>query len=61
MLTAATNPFLVPRIFLREFPSMTNWPLEILYILNADLGRLAVQVSCLILERDHYGQLRGPN
>ncbi|KAG0289972.1 COP9 signalosome (CSN) subunit, partial [Linnemannia gamsii] len=32
-------------IFLREFPNMTNWPLEILYILNADLGRLAVQLK----------------
>ncbi|KAG9062806.1 COP9 signalosome (CSN) subunit [Linnemannia hyalina] len=32
-------------IFLREFPNMTNWPLEILYILNADLGRLAVQAD----------------
>ncbi|KAF9930062.1 COP9 signalosome (CSN) subunit [Linnemannia zychae] len=32
-------------IFLREFQNMTNWPLEILYILNADLGRLAVQAD----------------
>jgi len=31
---------------------MTNWPLEVLYILNGDLRRLAVQVKKLS-ETDH--------
>ncbi|GJJ76217.1 COP9 signalosome complex subunit 12 [Entomortierella parvispora] len=32
-------------IFHREFQTMTNWPLEVLYILNGDLRRLAVQAD----------------
>ncbi|KAI8352585.1 hypothetical protein B0O80DRAFT_499294 [Mortierella sp. GBAus27b] len=32
-------------IFQREFTSLTNWPLETFYMLNADLRRLAVQAD----------------
>ncbi|KAG0276388.1 COP9 signalosome (CSN) subunit [Linnemannia exigua] len=44
-VSAYGDQLMAVTIFLREFPSMTNWPLEILYILNADLGRLAVQAD----------------
>ncbi|KAG0301635.1 COP9 signalosome (CSN) subunit [Dissophora globulifera] len=38
-------------LFLREFQTLTNWPLETLYILNGDLRRVAVLADSQLVAR----------
>ncbi|KAF8929120.1 hypothetical protein EDD21DRAFT_379224 [Dissophora ornata] len=44
-VTAYTEQSLVVSTFLKEFQTLTNWPLETLYIVNGDLRRIAVQAD----------------